>query len=703
MMQNSERRSARHAIAVISALLWTVLVLGLYYWGHKPLTPALAGAVGGAILDVGIAALFTLVAGGVGRRLLRRLDLSPWSVPERIAAAGLLGLSALSLLIFGVGAVMLNALSVAALLLVAAALTWRDLIAWAGELRGWLRHGPPRENWPRFLALAVLIMLLIALALALLPPGKWDVLTYHLAGPQQYVEHGRFYAVRHNHFLGFPQLIETLYAGQLVLTGRLTGSAPLHWVIGVFTLMLAGGYAARRAGQAAGWMAAAVLLAATSIWLEMTFAYTDLMPVGLAVMALALTEQWDAVRHGESAVSSTPPASFRTGLGYLVLIGVVVGLGMSTKYTALWMGAAFGVLVVWLGQRDGWRASLAFGAIYSVVAILTLAPWLIRNTIWYHSPLYPLVFQAADMDAIRQDWYSQPESGLIYGSSAWQIPVLPLTATFLGFEGSGIFGTDVGPLFLILVPLVVLAWGCLPDQERRTVRRALLVAGVITAAWIFSSAVGSYISLQTRLVFYLFGPLAVVSGITLEALRRLPKKPLDVGFVLRAMVGLTVVFAVIGAVRALNDSGVQLYFSGEAGYESAYLEHALGWHYATMRQIDQLPQGATVRFLWEPRTLYCDYRRLDCTTDSLMDAWYYARRTVGDGSPVAIAERWKASGAEYLLVSEYGRQYEKEHAKLYTEADWAAWDVFVRDYLAEEWRNGSSADEIQYILYRWRE
>jgi 4-amino-4-deoxy-L-arabinose transferase-like glycosyltransferase len=703
MMQSSRPRSLRHAITVISALLWSVLVLGLYYWGHKPLTPALAGAVGGAILDVVVAALFVLVAGGVGRRLLRRLDLSPWSDPERVAAAGLLGLSALSLLIFGVGAIMLNALSVALLLFVAAALTWRDLIAWAGELRGWLRHGLPREHWPRFLALAVLIMLLIALALALLPPGKWDVLAYHLAGPQQYVEHGRFYAVRHNHFLGFPQLVETLYAAQLALTGRLTGSAPLHWGIGVFALMLAGGYAARRAGEAAGWMAAAVLLAATSIWLEMTFAYTDLMPIGLAVMALALAERWDAVRHGESAVSPVPPASFRTGLGYLILIGVVVGLGMSTKYTALWMGAAFGVLVVWLGRRDGWRASLAYGLIYAAAAVLVLAPWLIRNTIWYHNPLYPLVFQASDMDSIRQDWYSQPESGLAYGSNAWQIPVLPLTATFFGFEGAGIFGTDAGPLFLILVPLVVLAWGCLSGQERVTVRRALLVAGVITAAWILSSAVGSYISLQTRLVFYLFGPLAVVSGIALEGLRRLPKKPLDVGFVLQALVGLTVVFAVIGAVRALNDSGAQLYFSGETGYESAYLEHALGWHYATMRQIDGLPQGTTVRFLWEPRTLYCDNRRLNCYTDSLMDAWYYARRTVGNGSPAAIAERWKAGGADYLLVYEFGREYEKEHAKLYTQADWEAWDVFVRDYLAEEWRNGSSADEIQYILYRWRE
>lgn len=689
-------------MAVISTLLWTVLVLGLYYWGHKPLTPALAGAVGGAILDMMVAALITLVGGGIGRRLRRRLDLSSWSIPERVAADGLLGLSALSLLIFGVGAIRLKAWSVALLLIVMTVLTWHDMLAWAGELRGWLRRGLPYEGWPRFLALAVLIMLLIALVLALLPPSKWDVLTYHLAGPQQYVEHGRFYAVRHNHFLGFPQLVETLYAGQLALTGRLTGSAPLHWLIGVCTLMLAGGYAARRAGEAAGWMAAATLLAAFSLWLEMTFAYTDLMPIGLAVIALALAEQWDVVRHGGRASPSAPPVPFRTGSGYLILIGVVVGLGMSTKYTALWMGAAFGLLILWLGRRDGWRASLAYGLIYGGAAALILTPWLIRNAIWYHNPFYPLVFQAAEMDSIRQDWYSQPESGLVYGSNAWQIPVLPLTATFLGFEGAGIFGTDVGPLFLILVPLVVLAWSCLSSQERVTVCRALLVAGVITAAWILSSAVGSYISLQMRLVFYLFGPLAVVAGITVEALRRLPKKLLDVGFVLRGMVGLTVVFAVIGAVRALNDSGIQLYFSGKAGYTGEYLEHALGWHYATMRQIDQLPQGAKVRFLWEPRYLYCDARRLDCMTDSLMDAWYYARRTVGDGSPAAIAERWKADGADYLLVSEYGRQYEKEHAKLYTRADWDAWDVFAKNYLAEEWRNGNSAGEIQYILYRWR-
>ena len=67
-------------------------------------------------------------------------------------------------------------------------------------------------------------------------------------------------------------------------------------------------------------------------------------------------------------------------------------------------------------------------------------PWLVRNALYYDNPLYPFVFESAEMDAIRQDWYSQPRSGLIYGDSAWQRPLLLLTATVLGVEGRGLMG-----------------------------------------------------------------------------------------------------------------------------------------------------------------------------------------------------------------------------------------------------------------------
>ena len=39
----------RRTVAVIAAVVWMALVLGLYYWVHKPLTPALAVALGGAL------------------------------------------------------------------------------------------------------------------------------------------------------------------------------------------------------------------------------------------------------------------------------------------------------------------------------------------------------------------------------------------------------------------------------------------------------------------------------------------------------------------------------------------------------------------------------------------------------------------------------------------------------------------------------
>jgi hypothetical protein len=697
-MSHFTRRAKLRTLAVAGTLTWVTTVMGLYYWVHKPLTPELAAALAGALLDSLTAVAFAGVGAGLGRRLLRWLDLSFLSSPERLAAEGLIGLSMLSLLILGVGSVILNAGSVALLLVIVAALTRRDLFAWLAEFAAWLRKGLPAEKWPRFLAFTALTMIVLAFVLALLPPSKWDVLTYHLAGPKQYVQHGRFYAVPHNHFLGFPQLVDSLYAGQLALTGRLTGAAAIHWIIGIFMVMAAGGFAARRAGESAGWMAVTVLLAAASIWQEMTFAYADLLPIAYSVLALALVERWQTVRRGDIETAT----SWRSGLGYLLLLGVVIGFGMSTKYTTLWLGIGFGVLVAGLGLRESWRHALRYGALYALTASAVLAPWLIRNAIWYHNPVYPLVFESAEMDAIRQDWYSQPKSGLIYGQEAWLIPTLPITATFLGVEGAGKFATDIGPLFLMLVPLSLLAWAVTSAEERRTLLYAFAVSGVIGGIWIASAAFGSYISLFTRLVFYLFGPLALVAAISLNALDRLPKKPLDLSFVVKSMVGLTLVFMVISGVRFFAAQGVQVYFSGDSDYEDAYLESALGWHYETMQRVNQLPAGTTVRFLWEPRYLYCDLERIDCITDSLMDAWYYARRTVGEGSPAEIAARWQGEGVDYLLVYEFGRDFEEDSAPLYTPEDWAAWRTFVREHLIEEWHTGNADDDVQYVLYRWR-
>ena len=729
----------RQWAVALAVLTWATLILGLYYWVHKPITPPLAEALGGALLDSAVAFALLTVGAGIGGALLRRLGVG-WPGTAGAICAVALGLPLVSLGLLGIGALALTRWSVGGALVILAALTWRDELVWLRQVIVWLRTPLPRPTWERFLAFVVIGLAGMALTLAWLPPGEWDALTYHLAGPQQYVQQGRFYAAPHNHFLGFPQVVETLFAAQLALTGRLTGAAVLHWSIGALLLLAVGERAARLGGSATGWLAAAILLSARTVWTEMGVPYVDLLPMLLAVVGLNVVERWGEGRGVSSPLDplalatasqgeEKPIVSYRhtpspaargdegtadrrkgiwpyaptsqEGLRLVALLGALAGFGMGTKYSVLWLALAFGIVVLWRGRADGWRAALTYGVVYGLTAFVVFLPWLVRNTLWYHNPLYPFVFDAAEMDSIRQDWYSQPGSGLIYGDNAWQLPLLPLAATVLGLEEAGTYGADIGPLFLMLVPLLLLARGRLAGPERDWLRLAGLWAAVILAAWWLSAAFGSYINLQTRLVLYLFGPLAIAAALTLRALWTLPPRPVHLGFVVRALVALALALTAVLALRLWGERRVPLYFSGEEDYERAYLEHALGWHYATMRELDALPAGVTVRFLWEPRYLYCDSEHLRCVPDSLMDGWYHARRTAGDGSPAAIAAQWQAAGADYLLVYEFGRAFEQEHATLYDPADWTAWEQFVADHLQEVWRTGNP-DDVQYILYCWR-
>src|SRR5690606_31051516 len=138
-----------------------------------------------------------------------------WSAAERLALNGMLGLGALSLRVPPGGIAALNARGGALVLALASVRARRQVGGWLREARGWLRGSLPASGWERTLARFAVVLLALALPLATLPPARWDTLTYHLAGPQTYVAEGRFFAAPHNHFLGFPQLVDTLYAAQL--------------------------------------------------------------------------------------------------------------------------------------------------------------------------------------------------------------------------------------------------------------------------------------------------------------------------------------------------------------------------------------------------------------------------------------------------------------------------------------------------------
>jgi hypothetical protein len=85
----------------------------------------------------------------------------------------------------------------------------------------------------------------------------------------------------------------------------------------------------------------------------------------------------------------------------------------------------------------------------------------------------------------------------------------------------------------------------------------------------------------------------------------------------------------------------------------AYLTRRLGAYYETMQQIDQvLPPEATIVFLWEPRTYYC---QRDCRPDSILDTFPHLVDRYG--SAEAIVRAWQQAGVTHVLIHRSGLEF----------------------------------------------
>lgn len=672
-------------------------MLLVYYWIHKPLTPRLVAALGGGLLDFASALLMLVIAGGIGRLVLAR-TFSSWNHTltraERLAGEALIGLGILSLAIFLVGLINLSVWSMLSLLLVVGGLGQRGLRAWLAQAWASGRSLNLRNRWAGGLAIFIVGNLIMAWFMALSPPTMFDTLTYHLVGAKLWLAEGRFTALQGNHFFGFPQLLNTLYTGQMaLLLGRMTGAASLHWLVGVLTLLAAGGYAARRFTALAGLLAGALLLAATSIWLQFSYAYVDLFPAACGILTFIACDEWR-----RSAQR-----------GWLVLAGVFVGLAMSSKYNAAWLGVASGCYVAVYSWRTGTQGVLQNGLIFTLTASLVVAPWLVRNLFFYDNPFYPFGALAGEWDALSREWYTSAQSAALRETPAFVLPIF-LTPTFLGVDGAGLFDATIGPLFLMLIPFLWLTWRSLETEQKDSLRGLIFWVVVFHLLWLIAAGISGY-GAQTRLMFPMFGWLAVLAAASVSSLPKLPPLPINLAWMIRAVVAIVLALTLLDHVAGrrprdgegvLEGTTLQSHFIESHALDyifgvlsrKAFLEDRLGWHVVAMEEASRLPKGSHVLFLWETRSLYCDERRITCEEDTILLRWWHDRRSVGDGSAAAILESWRARGVTHVLIWESGRDYEFRNNRFFTQADkdeWQAMDALLGEPL---WQGADS-----YSLY----
>jgi hypothetical protein len=440
-------------------------------------------------------------------------------------------------------------------------------------------------------------------------------------------------------YLGFPQLGEMQFTLGLLLLGE--GVAPLlHLGHGLLALAITGSLARRAFGKDVAWSAFSVLLSVPTLLSLMSRAYVDVTLLFYATAVFYSFIRWRETRaRGDAAAAR----------GWLLVTGLLCGFCGGVKYTAIGVPLALALGVAWVSRRDGIGRAVGRLAFLTGIVVVVVLPWLVENSLTTANPVYPFfISTGVYWDEWRGWWYDRPGTGLA-ATAPWRLLIAPLEATVLGFEGTSRYDATIGPLLLAGVGLLPFVWRLIDRADRAVAGHALLFLCVNYALWL-SGLARSALLVQTRLLFPVFGVVAVLGGLALDRLSRLNRPRLNVGWLARTVVGgalgLLLFSQVTDFVRA-NPLPVVL------GLETRgdYLTRRLGWYYVAIEAINQdLPPESSVLFLWEPRAYHCG---VECLPDALLDRWLHTTHLYGQDA-AAVAAAWREQGITHVLLHRAG-------------------------------------------------
>jgi 4-amino-4-deoxy-L-arabinose transferase-like glycosyltransferase len=653
-------RAGLESLWILISLLWGVTVFLAYYVVHKPVTVDEVVAIARLALILlgwlGTIALANLIGQAV-QPLLAHL-------PKRFGFALRIGfgLGMLGYFLLALGFVR-GYWPVLAWVVTAAALPFA-LPRLISDLRASL-PSLPETNVQRALAAFVVLMLAIAFLLALAPPTAWDSLVYHLTGPKLYLQEGGLHHDLDLPYLGFPQAGAMLFLwGQMLVGPEL--AQLIHLSFAILTLMLLS-HSVRTFSPTGRWLTAALLLGVPTAVMLASWAYVEWITMFAVLASFLLIREVGA---GDVAGKQGD----RWRLWMMALAGFFAAMAFNTKYTAI--GALLGLVILILLERRSWRCL----GVFIGAAVLSVLPYLLKNLVLTGNPIYPFFFDGNFWDSARASWYSRWGTGL----NLLQLLISPWEATIFGLEGGVVVGhppysATVGPALLALMPLLALRFNQRSQETRRLLRALLLLCGIAFIVWIVQCA-SSLLLVQTRLLFPIL-PLAVIlAGLGYEGLSERERWTRLVRLVFGTLIGVMLALnAVEGVIHAAEASPARVLLGLET--ESEYLASRLGEYAYVMADVNQLPEGSRIRFLWEPRSYYCAGHVI-CEPDALLDRWWHDHQLTPDAGE--LAERWREEGVTHVLIFHTGSQAVRvEGFDPLSENAWDALDDFMETQLVK--------------------
>jgi hypothetical protein len=662
----SPRRRRLTAAVVTGTLLWVLAIYPAYYVVHKPLSAAQFRAVANVIADLLTWLAMLAVATALGSRLTRRVPYH--SLLEQIVFSAGLGLLCFALLTFGLGLVgALYRWLFWALLVAGGLLLWREFRALIRALRR-LRWPRPRGTWPIFLSLFIAATLLLVFPLALTPPTNWDSLVHHLVGPERYLQVHRFTTEFDNYLLLSPALSEMLFMLGMGLKGdvlpRLLHFAYLLLILGALVA-----FAARYWQRRLGLLAVALFLSFPTAVQISTRAYVDSGLAFHTFAALYALLNWLS----PETLHADPQQARGSSRGWLVLAGLNAGAAAGIKYNGLMSFVILGAVLAWalFRRRLSTRDFLLGGLVVGALALAVAAPWYIKNIVVTGNPIYPMAWGGRGWNEISARWLEPggPQASLL------DLVTLPWRLTVLGQQGTLAYDATFSPLFLVLLPLLLVV------PRRAPALGALLLAAVVGyALWIISGWIATGgLFLNGRWLVPIFVPLSLLCAYSLDGMRVWDLENFSLRRVLQMLAGLTLGFGMLSQMLltvGLNPWPYLVGLQSRDDYQDIYI--SLRYHQAITYLNDHLSDQDQVLFFWEPRSYGCQVpHRADPLQDNFSQ--YLARY----GSPAEMVGGLRSEGFTHVLINDFVYPWIVRDFPI-TEDEQAAWEVLRADYFNDE-------------------
>jgi hypothetical protein len=484
------------------------------------------------------------------------------------------------------------------------------------------------------------LLIFFIIVLSCVPPVSKDALVHHLAVPKLYLKHGGIHEIPSMVFSYYPMNLDMLYLIPLYFGNDIVPKF-IHFSFALLTAWLIFYYLRRRIDRNYALGGALFFLSIPIIVKLSTTVYVDLGLIFFTLAALLLLFRW--------VESGFQPK-------FLLLSAVFCGLAMGTKYNGLITFFLLTLFIPFIYSRYGRdRASSFFhtagqGLLFFLLGLVVFSPWMIRNYMWTHNPIYPLY----------NNWFSAQETvfniaanpfqfrSQVYNENWWQMALLPIRVFFQGQDGNPqYFDGRLNP-FLLVLPCF--AFYRMRDEfdAIKMEKKILLAFSLLYFAFAFfcTDLRARYFSaiIPPLVILSIYGVkkmLAVLSAPPPQQLKRMGMTLIFVSTFLALLLNSLYIFGQYRVVAPFS------YLTGKVSREK-YIEN-YRQEYPAMSYINaNLPSNALILFIFlGNRGYYCDR---DYVFDMMHNKSTLAQLIRSSADPDTVFLDLRRMGITHLLI-----------------------------------------------------